>query len=160
MSSASSRVVSTTSTSFFPSRHICGRSISSFFAVHGIMATQKIRSGGICIFCAQYVLMMGPIIIMGDLHVDRFFPNWGYFFSTRLTQPGQQLVNMGKGPPALTRSSSSLPSSMIVRSAVKLVSNTYLNPAARLAATSFPVPIVPGAAPKHSAIATRHAGAV
>ena len=67
---------------------------------------------------------------------------------------------MGKGPLFLMRSSSSVPSSMIVRSAPKLVSNTYWNPRAFAQATIFPVVISPGSRPKFSPKATRVAGAV
>jgi hypothetical protein len=41
-----------------------------------------------------------------------------------LIQPGEQLVIIGSVPPLWMRCTSSLPSSMIVRSAEKLVSKT------------------------------------
>jgi len=76
-----------------------------------------------------------------------------------LIQPGLQLVNMGSAPPSLTRFRSSLPSSMIVRSAVKLVSKTRWNPTRRRAATIWPSMSVPGRMPNSSAMDTETAGA-
>ncbi len=49
---------------------------------------------------------------------------------------------------------------MIVRSAVKLVSNTRSKPARRRAVFIWKVTPVPGSRPKHSPIAERGAGAV
>ena len=68
-----------------------------------------------------------------------------------LIQPGEQLVNMGRATGSLStraffsRVSSSVPSSMMVRSAVKLVSNTASKPSRRRAETILPVTSVPGA---------------
>ena len=67
---------------------------------------------------------------------------------------------MGNGPLFFTRSSSSVPSSMMVRSAPKLVSNTYWKPSALAQAIILPVVISPGSRPKFSPKATRVAGAV
>ena len=84
-----------------------------------------------------------------------------------LTQPGEQLVNCGKtadGSPStkalFRRIKSSVPSSMIVRSAVKLVSKTLSNPHCRRAVFSSNVSAVPGGRPKHSPMAARGLGAV
>ena len=50
----------------------------------------------------------------------------GYCDFAKRIQPGQQLVNMGIGasPGCVSRCTNSVPSSMIVRSAEKFVSNT------------------------------------
>ncbi len=53
-----------------------------------------------------------------------------------------------------------MPSSMMVRSAVKLVSNTLSKPARRRAVFISKVTPVPGSRPKHSPMAERGAGAV
>ena len=53
-----------------------------------------------------------------------------------------------------------MPSSRMVRSAVKFVSNTRSNPIWRSAVTILPVTSVPGGQPKHSPRAARMAGAV
>jgi len=83
------------------------------------------------------------------------------------TQPGEQLVNIGSTAAwspsrraRFSRISSSVPSSMIVRSAAKLVSNTLSKPQRRRAVLSSKVTAVPGASPKHSPIAARGLGAV
>ncbi len=67
---------------------------------------------------------------------------------------------MGSVPPVVSLWSSSLPSSRIVRSAVKLVSNTRSKPRALRPATNCPVTMEPGARPNSSPRATRIAGAV
>ncbi len=66
---------------------------------------------------------------------------------------------MGNGPPWVMRWMSSLPSSMMVRSAVKEVSNTRLKPTRRRAATIWPSMSVPGLNPNSSAMDTETAGA-
>ena len=74
----------------------------------------------------------------------------GWKCSMNLIQPGEQLVNCGRATCSpstsafLSRASSSVPSSMIVRSAVKFVSNTASKPRRRRAATILPVTSVPG----------------
>ena len=59
-----------------------------------------------------------------------------------------------------SRESSSIPSSMMVRSAVKFVSKILSNPSRRNAAYILPVTSVPAGRPKHSPSAARTAGAV
>ena len=103
--------------------------------------------------------MTAPIICWGLLQVDRLGSRSGKLCSTNLTQPGQQEVNMGSLPPFLMRSTSSVPSSMMVRSAAKSVSKTCLKPMRRRAAASLPVTLAPGASPKNSPRETRMAGA-
>ena len=66
---------------------------------------------------------------------------------------------MGSTPPFLMRSSSSVPSSMMVRSAPKSVSKTLSKPSRRSAAASLPVTRVPMGMPNSSPSATRTAGA-
>ncbi|OPZ68207.1 MAG: hypothetical protein BWY81_00954 [Firmicutes bacterium ADurb.Bin467] len=100
----------------------------------------------------------------GDLQVERC-SNWsGKLCSTYLIQPGEQLVIIGSVAPApvsafLTRVRNSVPSSRIVRSAAKFVSNTSLKPSLRSAATILPVTRVPAGRPNSSPSATRTAGA-
>jgi len=83
------------------------------------------------------------------------------------TQPGEQEVNCGTGmlvSPSTrfrySRSSSSVPSSMMVRSAVKLVSKTLSKPISRNAVFICQVTGVPGSSPNSSPSAARGAGAV
>ena len=76
-----------------------------------------------------------------------------------LIQPGEQLVNMGSLPPVLIRCTSSDASSMMVRSALKLVSNTRWKPTRRSAATIWPSQSVPAGTPNSSARVTETAGA-
>ena len=66
---------------------------------------------------------------------------------------------MGSLPPFLMRSSSSLPSSMMVRSAEKLVSNTFSKPSIFRAVTILPVTMAPLSRPNSSPRATRTEGA-
>ena len=61
-------------------------------------------------------------ISMGDLQVEMCFKYLGFSISRYLTQAGQQEVNMGKGPPASSRARNSSDSSMVVKSAPKVVS--------------------------------------
>ena len=77
-----------------------------------------------------------------------------------LTQPGEQDVIIGRVPPLLKRCRSSLPSSMMVRSAVKSVSKTLSKPSRLRPATIFPVTRLPAGIPNSSPIAARTAGAV
>ena len=51
-----------------------------------------------------------------------------------LIQPGEQLVNIGSTPPPVTRPTSSVASSIMVRSALNEVSKTASNPTLRSAA--------------------------
>ena len=66
---------------------------------------------------------------------------------------------MGSFSPFLILFTSSVPSSMIVRSAAKSVSKTWRNPMRRSAAATFPVTFVPAGRPKKSPRETRMAGA-
>jgi hypothetical protein len=84
-----------------------------------------------------------------------------------LIQPGEHEVNMGRAVEVslstnafFSRDRSSVPSSMMVRSAVKSVSNTESKPIAFKEATIFPVTRCPAFNPKRSPSATRTAGAV
>ncbi len=72
ISSASSRVVRTASMSGRPSRAISGRPASNFLAVHGMMATLKMRAGSIFSRSAKKLLMTAPSICCGLLQVERF----------------------------------------------------------------------------------------
>ena len=65
----------------------------------------------------------------------------------------------GSLPPFFSRSMSSLPSSIMVRSAVKLVSNTLSKPSIRRAVVIWPVTMAPGSKPNSSPRATRTEGA-
>ena len=67
---------------------------------------------------------------------------------------------MGRTPPFFMRSSSSVPSSIMVRSAAKLVSYTLWKPSLLRAATILPVTGVPMGIPNSSPNAARTAGAV
>ena len=159
MSLASSYTVSTTSTSLYPDASISRRLASNFLAVHGMMATEQISAGSIPDLSAKYVLMSGPNISIGDLQVDRCGLSSGPKVSRYLIQPGQQDVSIGSVPPFLILPKSSVPSSMMVRSAVKSESNTLSNPRIFNALTSLPVLIVPGSSPSASARFTRTEGA-
>ena len=121
-----SRVVSTRSTSGPVSVRMVGSSHSAFLATQGMMDTQKIFSGATPSFWANQLLVTLPNICWGDLAVDSCPVSSGYWLFKNRTQPGQQLVNMGQRsrPPTFSRRRNSLPSSMMVRSAEKLVSNT------------------------------------
>ena len=90
------------------------------------MDTQQIFSGSTPSFWANQLLATLPNICWGDLALDSWPTSSGYWPFKHRTQPGQQLVNMGHRvrPPDFSRWRNSLPSSMMVRSAVKLVSNT------------------------------------
>ena len=76
-------------------------------------------------FLAKYVFATAPNICCGDLAVERLSTMSGYWDFKKRTHPGQQEVNMGHLCSSLwaRRSRNSVPSSMIVRSAEKLVSN-------------------------------------
>ena len=97
---------------------------------------------------------------MGDLQVDTFFRYLGFSFSRYLIHAGQQLVNMGNGPPLRIRSRNSADSSMTVRSAPKVVSYTSSAPIIFRADTSLSMALTPGARPNASPTATRTAGAI
>ena len=77
-----------------------------------------------------------------------------------LIQPGQQEVRSGKFSPFCTRFNNSLPSSKIVKSAAKLVSNTLSNPNVLNAETNLPTTFVPNSYPNSSPTATLTAGAI
>ena len=122
-----SRVVSTKSTSKPCAVFIVGNSLSAFLATQGITDTQKIFSGSVFNFFANQLFTMLPNICCGDFALDSWPTSSGYCPFKKRTQPGQQLVNIGQrvSPPAFSRCRNSFPSSIIVRSAEKLVSNTY-----------------------------------
>lgn len=103
--------------------------------------------------------MIAPSISCGDLQVDRLGMNSGKKVSQYFTQPGEQEVIIGSAPPPLRRLSSSVPSSKIVRSAPKSVSNTLSKPRRRSAAASLPVTAVPIGIPNSSPSDARTAGA-
>ena len=91
--------------------------------------------------------------------MDRFGISSGKLCSTYLIQPGEQDVNIGSTPPFLMRLSSSVASSMMVRSAPKSVSNTLSKPRRLRAWVILPVTRVPIGMPNSSPSATRTAGA-
>ena len=121
-----SRVVSTQSTSGPCSVAMVGSSHSAFLATQGMMDTQQIFSVSTPSFWANQLLATLPNICWGDLALDSWPTSSGYWPFKNRTQPGQQLVNMGHRvrPPDFRRWRNSLPSSIMVRSAVKSVSNT------------------------------------
>src|SRR4030042_4179398 len=104
--------------------------------------------------------MRGASICWGDVELDKIGINSGKYFSTYKIQDGQQLVNMGNGPPFLIRCISSFASSTIVRSAPKTVSKTLSQPNSLREATSFPSQKVPAGIPNSSAKVKRTEGAV
>ena len=113
-----------------PSFDSIGRRTSSFFAVHGMSATEKSFAGSMPLRSANHVFTTAPNIIMGLFAVDRCGSASRRATFACLTHAGQQLVNIGHTMPfssgvrsARTRSSS-VASSMMVRSAAKQVSNT------------------------------------
>ena len=77
----------------------------------------------------------------------------------KLIHPGQHDVKIGRFSPFVTRSINSADSSIIVKSALKSVSNTASKPSFFNAAASFLVTEVPAGIPNSSPIATRIAGA-
>ena len=109
---------------------------------------------------------MAPNICCGDLAVEGTSSKSGKLCSKKFTQPGQQEVKIGNftflSPFRwlFKRPSNSVPSSIMVRSAAKSVSNTYLKPSWRSAAAIFPVTKVPGSSPNSSPKAARTEGAV
>ena len=111
-------------------------------------------------FLAYWSFSTAANISMGDLQVEIFFRKWGRSSSTYFTHAGQQLVNMGKGPPFFSRSRNSSASSMTVRSAPKVVSYTSSAPIIFRADTSLLMALTPGSRPKASPTATRTAGAI
>ncbi len=102
---------------------------------------------------------MAPIICCGDLHDDRLGINSGWNVSAYFIHPGLHDVIRGKGPFVFSLSISSVPSSIIVRSAVNCVSNTASNPSIFKAVASLPVTDVPAGIPNSSPMAARTAGA-
>ena len=84
----------------------------------------------------------------------------GSFSSKYFTQAGQQLVNMGNGPPVFSRCKNSSASLMVVISAPKLVSYTSSTPISFSAVVSWSMAFVPAGRPKASPMATRTAGAI
>ena len=103
-----------------------GSAHSAFLARQGMMETEKILDGSTPSVCAYQLLATAPNICCGDLADDSWPTNCGQWLLTKRIQPGQQEVNIGNFSRSrcLRRSTNSLPSSMIVRSAEKLVSNT------------------------------------
>src|SRR5574338_6023 len=95
----------------------------------------------------------------GDLQLETCSKTSGLFISTYFTQPGQQLVNIGKLPPFCTLLINSVASSIIVRSSAKFVSNTFLNPNLLKPVTSKPVTSVPRGMLYSSPSEARTAGA-
>ena len=118
------------------------------------------------IFSAQYVLAIDPNICCGERALDGISSKSGNCFSKKFTQPGQQEVMIGNFTDlspfrnAPRRPSNSVPSSMMVKSAAKSVSNTLAKPSLRKAATIFPVTEVPAGRANSSPKAARTAGAV
>jgi hypothetical protein len=109
----------------FEASHISSLRISNFFAVHGVTATFTMRFGSIPVFFAKYDLTVGPCIPIGDFALEMWGVRAGKKVSTNFTQAGQQLVNWGNGLVLLTiLSTNSEASSVMVKSAAKLVSST------------------------------------
>ena len=115
-------VVRTKSTSGLPSTLNLSSWASYFFAVQGMMETTTMSLRSLPIICGMASFMVAPNICCGERQEERFFPRVGKLISAYLTQPGQQEVNIGKGPPALTRRRNSSASSQMVMSAAKVVS--------------------------------------
>jgi hypothetical protein len=95
----------------------------------------------------------------GDLQVETLGSSPGGKCSMYLTQPGEQEVSNGSGPPCCRRWISSVASSRMVRSAARLVSNTRLTPSRCSAAGILPVTTEPALRPNSSPRDTRMAGA-
>ena len=96
---------------------------------------------------------------MGLPAVETCGMRFGWAFSTCWIQPGQQEVNIGSFAPDLTFSRNSALSSMMVRSAERLVSYTTSTPRRRSAVTSLPVTGSLAGMPNSSAMPTRTLGA-
>ena len=77
-----------------------------------------------------------------------------------LIHAGEHDVNIGNTPPFFTRPINSVPSSIIVRSAVKLTSKTFLNPILLNAEAILPSTFVPIGNPNSSPKPTLTDGAV
>ncbi|OPZ47340.1 MAG: hypothetical protein BWY92_01808 [Firmicutes bacterium ADurb.BinA052] len=77
-----------------------------------------------------------------------------------MIHPGLHDVSKGNVPPLVSRCRSSCPSSIMVRSAVKSVSNTRSKPSLLSAATIFPVTTEPAGKSSSSPNEARMAGAV
>ena len=73
-------------------------------------------------------------ICWGDLAVEKLPVKSGAYFSIQSVHAGQQLVRSGRSLPSVKRLMNSVPSSMIVTSAEKFVSNTLSKPIMRRAA--------------------------
>ncbi len=153
MRRASSSVVSTRSIKRWPSFSSSGRWASNFLAVQGMIATEYTSSSLNCL------RIRAPIISMGLPQVETWGIRCGWAFSTCWIQPGQQEVNIGSFAPDLTFSRNSALSSMIVRSALRLVSYTTSTPRRRSAVTSLPVTGTFAGMPNSSARPTRTLGA-
>ena len=149
----SSVVVSTRSIRRSPSFSSSGRAASNFFAVHGMMATEKTSSPLNC------WRISAPNISIGLPQVETWGIRCGCLCSTCWIQPGQQEVNIGSFAPVLTFSRNSADSSMMVRSAVRFVSYTTSAPRRRRAVTSLPVTASFAGMPNSSAMPTRTDGA-
>ena len=126
----SSRVVSAASMSGTSSWELMGSVTSRFFAVQGMSATEKMSFGARSWASANQVFATAPNIIMGLFAVDRCGTASVCASLARCTQAGQQLVNMGQVMPFSSGvrsprpAKSSVPSSMMVRSAARQVSKT------------------------------------
>ena len=166
--SASSLVVTTWSMSrisgmprWRPAAFISSRRISAFLAVQGVTATFTMRLGSSPRALAKYVLIVGPCMPIGLFADEMCGRISGWNVSHQRTQAGQQLVNCGSGAVFfVTRSMSSLASSMIVRSAAKFVSSTKSAPSLRSSATILPSTKLPSGRPKASPSAARTEGDV
>ncbi len=156
---ASSRVVRTASTSGSPVVASSGLVTSNFLAVQGITETTKIFSAGIWFFSAYQFFITAPNISCGDLQLERLGNRSGKKCSQYLTQPGLQEVIRGNVPPLSKRVKSSVPSSIMVRSAAKSVSKTLSKPRRLRPSTSSPTKGVPGSRPNSSPMVVRIAGA-
>jgi hypothetical protein len=111
-------------------------------------------------FSAKYSFITAENMPCGERQVDRLSANSGYLFSQNFTHPGQHEVKSGSFSPDFNLSANSFDSSITVRSAPKLVSNTMSNPIILRAATSLPKLFSPLGIPKLSPTATRTAGAI
>ena len=116
--------------------------------------------GSLSAFIRASSLISAPNISCGERQEEIFLRNSGYLFSQYFTHAGQQEVNSGRLSPDSSRSTSSLDSSITVKSAPKFVSYTSSNPILRSAATRRPSAFSPFLMPNLSPTATRTAGAI
>ncbi len=127
---ANSRVVKTTSVSWSPEALMyLSRRISNFFAVQGMMDVMWTVWKSILFLSAQYVFARTESICCGDFAVEKLSTKSGAYFSIQSVHAGQQDVMSGSLPmPFVKRLTNSVPSSMMVTSAEKFVSKTFLKP--------------------------------